>query len=119
MYLLYENGTNGTKFLFLFFYFIRTSLSHRLYPYSLQKDGSQLPDERHSVSGGNLIISNLVETDRGMYECSATNEAATITAETELMIENIAPRPPYNLTANSTETAITVRWHPGEFKRSL
>nr|XP_036225185.1 protein borderless [Bactrocera oleae]XP_036225186.1 protein borderless [Bactrocera oleae]XP_036225187.1 protein borderless [Bactrocera oleae] len=84
-----------------------------------RKDGSQLPDERHSVSGGNLIISNLVETDRGMYECSATNEAATITAETELMIENIAPRPPYNLTANSTETAITVRWHPGYLRPNL
>uniref|UniRef100_A0A0K8WJZ6 Protein turtle n=1 Tax=Bactrocera latifrons TaxID=174628 RepID=A0A0K8WJZ6_BACLA len=84
-----------------------------------RKDGSQLPDERHSVNAGNLIISNLVETDRGMYECSATNEAATITAETELMIENIAPRPPYNLTANSTETAITVRWQPGYLRPNL
>lgn len=50
-----------------------------------------------------------------MYECSATNEAATITAETELMIENVVPRPPYNLTANSTETSITIRWQPGLF----
>ncbi|XP_028896692.1 protein borderless isoform X2 [Zeugodacus cucurbitae] len=84
-----------------------------------RKDGSTLPDERHTISAGNLIITNLVETDRGMYECSATNEAATITAETELMIENIAPRPPYNLTANSTETAITVRWQPGYLRPNL
>lgn len=79
-----------------------------------QKDGLALPVERHSFSGGNLTITNLVETDRGIYECSATNEAATITAEAELMIENTAPRPPYNLTANSTETCITIRWQPGE-----
>ncbi|XP_053958172.1 protein borderless [Anastrepha ludens] len=84
-----------------------------------RKDGSPLPDERHTINAGNLIITNLVETDRGMYECSATNEAATITAETELMIENIAPRPPYNLTANSTETAITVRWQPGYLRPNL
>ncbi|EDW04279.1 GH10067 [Drosophila grimshawi] len=78
-----------------------------------RKDGQALAVERHHFSGGNLTITNLIETDRGMYECSATNEAATITAEAELMIENIAPRPPYNLTANSTETCITIRWQPG------
>ncbi|XP_023166123.2 protein borderless [Drosophila hydei] len=84
-----------------------------------RKDGQVLPVERHSFSGGNLTITNLVETDRGMYECSATNEAATITAEAELMIENIAPRPPYNLTANSTETCITIRWQPGYLRPNL
>ncbi|ALC38084.1 CG16857, partial [Drosophila busckii] len=78
-----------------------------------RKDGQALPVDRISFSGGNLTITNLVESDRGMFECSATNEAATITAESELMIENIAPRPPYNLTANSTETCITIRWQPG------
>jgi len=58
----------------------------------LQKDGTPLPADRFSLSGGNLTITGLVEGDRGIYECSATNEAATITAEAELMIENIAPR---------------------------
>lgn len=85
-----------------------------LHPTNLQKDGEPLPADRFSLSGGNLTITGLVESDRGMYECSATNEAATITAEAELMIENIAPRAPYNLTANSTETCITIRWQPGE-----
>lgn len=80
----------------------------------MQKDGQPLPADRFSLSGGNLTITGLVEGDRGIYECSATNEAATITAEAELMIENIAPRAPYNLTANSTETCITIRWQPGE-----
>ncbi|XP_022231604.2 protein borderless isoform X2 [Drosophila obscura] len=84
-----------------------------------RKDGQPLPPERHSLSGGNLTITNLIESDRGMYECSATNEAATITTEAELMIENIAPRPPYNLTANSTETCITIRWQPGYLRPNL
>lgn len=82
----------------------------------LQKDGHPLPLKRHQIEGGNLTLTSLHETDRGIYECFATNEAATITAETELMIENLTPRPPYNLTANSTETSITVRWQPGKGK---
>lgn len=73
-----------------------------------------LPADRAIVEDGNLTLTGLTEQDRGIYECVATNEAATITAETELMIENIAPRPPYNLTANSTETSITIRWQPGK-----
>ncbi|EDW77650.2 uncharacterized protein Dwil_GK24612 [Drosophila willistoni] len=84
-----------------------------------RKDGQPLPADRHSISGGNLTITNLIETDRGMYECSATNEAATITAEAELMIENITPRPPFNLTGNSTETCITIRWQPGYLRPNL
>ncbi|XP_075152898.1 borderless isoform X2 [Haematobia irritans] len=77
-----------------------------------RKDGQPLPSDRAVVDDGNLTINGLTESDRGIYECTATNEAATITAETELMIENIAPRPPFNLTANSTDTSITVRWQP-------
>lgn len=73
-----------------------------------------MPEGRYKIEGGNLTIEGIIESDRGIYECSATNGAATITADTELMIENVAPRPPHNLTANSTETAITVRWQPGE-----
>ncbi|KAH8260381.1 hypothetical protein KR026_010586, partial [Drosophila bipectinata] len=84
-----------------------------------RKDGQPLPVGRFSLNGGNLTISGLMESDRGMYECSATNEAATITAEAELMIENIAPRPPHNLTANSTETCITIRWQPGYLRPNL
>ena len=83
--------------------------------FNAQKDGLALPEERAVIKDGTLTIANLIETDRGMYECVATNEAATITTETELMIENLSPRPPYNLTANSTETTITIRWQPGNY----
>ena len=62
-----------------------------------------------------MTIENITEEDRGIYQCAAINKAAKIIAETELMIENVPARPPYNLTANSTETAITLQWQPGNF----
>lgn len=85
----------------------------------MQKDGVPLPLARHLLHDGNLTLTELEESDRGIYECLATNEAATITADTELMIENLAPRPPYNLTANSTETTVTIRWLPGKLQYLL
>lgn len=74
-----------------------------------------MPVGRYITIGGNLTLMSIVESDRGIFECSATNEAATVTADTELMIENVAPRPPSNLTAtNVTEHSITIRWQPGK-----
>lgn len=78
-----------------------------------RKDGTPLPFSRVNYEGTNITIENINETDRGIYQCTATNEAATTSIDTELLIENVAPRPPYNLTANSTDTAITLRWEPG------
>ncbi|XP_071454902.1 protein borderless isoform X3 [Hetaerina americana] len=78
-----------------------------------RKDGALIPHARSSISGGNLTIVNIQKEDRGFYQCVASNEASTITAEAELMIENVAPRAPYNLTANSTLTTISLRWVPG------
>lgn len=78
-----------------------------------RKDGTPLPFSRTTIDGTNFSIENINETDRGIYQCVASNEAATITADSELLIENVAPRPPYNLTANSTDTSITLHWEPG------
>lgn len=78
----------------------------------MQKDGSLLPEGRYVLHGGNLTLSSLKEEDRGMYQCSASNEAATVTTETELMIENVPPRAPYNLVASSTSDSVTLRWAP-------
>lgn len=86
---------------------------HRAVVQWRRKDGLPLPDTRISYEETNFTIEKIVESDRGMYECVATNEAASVTADTELLIENVPPRPPYNLTANSTDTAITLRWQPG------
>ncbi|KAG8287966.1 hypothetical protein J6590_025304 [Homalodisca vitripennis] len=83
-----------------------------------KKDGTPLPAGRAVVTGGNLTLSNIHENDGGLYQCVASNEAATITSETELMVENSVPRAPHNLTAESTLTSITVRWLPGGSRAS-
>ncbi|GAB0089249.1 Protein borderless [Sergentomyia squamirostris] len=82
-----------------------------------RKDGVPLPIDRISTEGGNLTIEDIKETDRGIYQCSVTNEAATVNADTELLIESLAPRPAFNLTANSTDTKITIKWIPGSVAR--
>lgn len=43
----------------------------------------------------------------------ASNEAATVVADAELMVLNVPPRAPYNLSANSSKNAITLTWVPG------
>ncbi|XP_013174984.1 PREDICTED: protein turtle-like [Papilio xuthus] len=78
-----------------------------------RKDGSSLPEERHSLRDGNLTISELSEEDRGVYVCTASNEAADVVAETELLIENVPPRAPYNLTARPASRTIHLSWVPG------
>ncbi|XP_053694924.1 LOW QUALITY PROTEIN: protein borderless [Sabethes cyaneus] len=87
----------------------------------IKKDGSLLPHPhgRYQQNGGNLTIEDIVESDRGIYACQATNEAATISADAEIMIENVSPRAPYNLTGNSSDTAITLRWAPGYIRQYL
>nr|XP_018895915.1 PREDICTED: protein borderless isoform X1 [Bemisia tabaci] len=84
-----------------------------------KKNGSPLPEERAKVSGGNLTIVDIKEEDRGFYQCVASNEAATISSETELVIENSVPRAPYNLTADASLSSINVKWNPGFIKPRL
>lgn len=78
-----------------------------------RKDGHKLPADRTLYDSGNLTIGAVREEDRGIYVCSAQNEAAKITAETEIYIEKVPPMPPYNISANSSENAVTLRWQPG------
>lgn len=77
------------------------------------KDGSPLSLERTIQIGGNLTIERIQEHDRGLYQCAASNEAATVVADTELMVLNVPPRAPYNLSANSSKNAVTLTWVPG------
>ncbi|XP_015601580.1 protein borderless isoform X2 [Cephus cinctus] len=77
------------------------------------KDGQPLPPNRTAISGGNLTIERIQEQDRGIYQCSASNEAATVVADAELMVLNAPPRAPYNLNANSTKNTVTLTWMPG------
>lgn len=79
----------------------------------VQKDGQPLPEGRFTFNGGNITIEDIHQEDQGLYQCSASNEAATITTEAELMVESVSPRAPYNLTANSTQSTVTLKWIAG------
>ncbi|XP_018336675.2 protein borderless [Agrilus planipennis] len=78
-----------------------------------KKDESQLPEGRFIIKGGNLTILKIQEEDRGVYQCSAMNKAATVVAETELLVENVPPRAPYNLTAKASNTSVHLKWVAG------
>ncbi|XP_044008144.1 protein borderless isoform X2 [Aphidius gifuensis] len=77
------------------------------------KDGSPLSQDRAIVNGGNLTIEKVQEQDRGLYQCSASNGAATVVADAELVILSYPPRAPYGLWANSSKNSITLTWVPG------
>ncbi|KMQ92911.1 protein turtle [Lasius niger] len=80
---------------------------------SITVDGTPLPLDRSIIMGGNLTIERIQEHDRGLYQCAASNEAATVVADAELMVLNVPPRAPYNLNANSSKNAVTLTWIPG------
>ncbi|XP_066245868.1 protein borderless isoform X2 [Euwallacea similis] len=74
------------------------------------KKGSSLPLGRYVINEGNLTITDIEAEDRGIFQCSATNKAATVTAETELLVENIPSGAPYNLTAVSSANSVHLTW---------
>lgn len=78
-----------------------------------QRDGAPLPKSRHSIHGGNITIENLRKTDFGYYHCVASNEVATIVTTTHLVVEGTQPHAPYNVSANASETTVTLQWLPG------
>ncbi|CAH0714045.1 unnamed protein product, partial [Brenthis ino] len=78
-----------------------------------KKDGSELPKGRYSLIDGNLTISEVSEDDRGVYVCAVSNAADELAVETELLIENVPPRAPYNLTALASYDSIHLSWVPG------
>lgn len=65
------------------------------------------------MNGGNLTIEQLIRSDFGYYQCVVSNEVATITASTQLIIEGTQPHAPHNLTGTANENSITVGWSPG------
>ncbi|XP_076655189.1 borderless isoform X2 [Halictus rubicundus] len=77
------------------------------------KDGEPVSTNRTFQIGSNLTIDKIESQDRGLYQCAATNEAATVVVDAELMVVNHPPRAPYNLSANTSKNAITLTWVPG------
>lgn len=76
-------------------------------------DGIPLHKNRVKTSGGNITIEALLRSDFGFYQCVVTNEVATITASTQLIIEGTQPHAPHNLTGTATENSVTISWSPG------
>lgn len=66
-----------------------------------------------------MTITNIQEDDRGVYRCTATNEAATISTDTEVIVENVPPRAPYNLTAEATSNSVNLKWVAGRKRPNL
>lgn len=80
---------------------------------SLHLDGIPLHKNRVKTSGGNITIEALLRSDFGFYQCIVSNEVATITASTQLIIEGTQPHAPHNLTGTATENSVTISWSPG------
>lgn len=78
----------------------------------LQADGKSLFDPRVTVTGGNLTLTGVRSADRGVYRCVASNIAATISVETELIVEEnlLFNRKHFDLHVNSTNKNIVVYW---------
>ncbi|XP_063223267.1 protein borderless [Bacillus rossius redtenbacheri] len=83
------------------------------------RDGHPLPLDRIVMQNGNLTLERVRQSDSGMYQCVASNEVATITADTELVVETKSPRAPHNLTASATASSIALRWMPGTGRASM
>ncbi|KAI4472593.1 hypothetical protein M0802_016669 [Mischocyttarus mexicanus] len=77
----------------------------------LRKDGSPIQRNRAKINGGNLTIESLRRTDFGFYHCVASNEVATISTSTQLIVEGTQPHAPYNVTGNATEFSVTLNWY--------
>ncbi|KAI5638829.1 immunoglobulin domain-containing protein [Phthorimaea operculella] len=78
-----------------------------------RRDGLPLQKNRVRALGGNITIETLRRQDFGIYQCVASNEVATIVADTQLVIEGTQPHAPYNVSGTATEFSVTLRWQPG------
>ncbi|XP_052756203.1 protein turtle-like isoform X4 [Galleria mellonella] len=78
-----------------------------------RRDGLPLQKSRVRALAGNITIDTLRRQDFGIYQCVASNEVATIVADTQLVIEGTQPHAPYNVSGTATEFQVTLRWQPG------
>ncbi|XP_015437593.1 PREDICTED: protein turtle [Dufourea novaeangliae] len=78
-----------------------------------RRDGVLLQRNRMKPAGGNLTIESLRRSDFGFYQCVASNEVATISASTQLIVEGTQPHAPYNVSGTATEFSVTLTWLPG------
>ncbi|XP_050432656.1 protein borderless isoform X2 [Adelges cooleyi] len=76
-----------------------------------KENGKSLFNPRVSLHGGNLTLIDLRYEDRGIYRCVASNIAATISVETELIVEESLMRhKQFDLLVNSTDKNMVAYW---------
>ncbi|XP_076374609.1 protein turtle isoform X3 [Megalopta genalis] len=78
-----------------------------------RRDGASIESNRAKFVGGNLTIESLRRSDFGFYQCIASNEVATISASTQLIVEGTQPHAPYNVSGTATEFSVTLTWLAG------
>ncbi|KAG5336820.1 TUTL protein, partial [Acromyrmex heyeri] len=78
-----------------------------------RRDGGPIQRTRSKIVGGNLTIESLRRADFGFYQCVASNEVATISASTQLIVEGTQPHAPYNVSGTATQFAVSLTWLPG------
>ncbi|KYN11717.1 Protein turtle [Trachymyrmex cornetzi] len=78
-----------------------------------RRDGGPIQRTRSKIIGGNLTIESLRRADFGFYQCVASNEVATISASTQLIVEGTQPHAPYNVSGTATQFAVSLTWLPG------
>ncbi|EZA62875.1 Protein turtle [Ooceraea biroi] len=78
-----------------------------------RRDGVAIQRNRAKIVGGNLTIESLRRADFGFYQCVASNEVATISASTQLIVEGTQPHAPYNVSGTATQFSVTLTWLPG------
>lgn len=79
--------------------------------FDMQADGKSLFDPRITVTGGNITLTDVRNEDRGVYRCVASNIAATISVETELIVEgNLYLQKHFEIHVNSTNKNIVAYW---------
>ncbi|KAL6438355.1 hypothetical protein ACFW04_004483 [Cataglyphis niger] len=78
-----------------------------------RRDGGPIQRSRAKIVGGNLTIESLRRADFGFYQCIASNEVATISSSTQLIVEGTQPHAPYNVSGTATQFSVTLTWLPG------
>ncbi|XP_067210689.1 protein turtle isoform X2 [Linepithema humile] len=77
------------------------------------RDGGPIQRTRAKIVGGNLTIESLRRADFGFYHCVASNEVATISSVTQLIVEGTQPHAPYNVSGTATQFSVSLTWLPG------
>lgn len=71
---------------------------------------------RNSGTFSELVLSNTVTSDSGIYQCQAQNRAGVVSVSARLLVnvsEGTRPEPPSNLKAEAlTPTVILLTWNP-------